>query len=788
MKKLVLFFFLVLSVSLFGQTPEYFKYQAVVRDAGGSILKAQNVSLRISILSGSTSGNIEYSEKHTKSTNDFGLVNLEIGNGNVVSGVFSNIDWSANTYFLKIDIDPNGGSTFSNIGTSQLLAVPYALHAKTVENDQVNDADADPSNEFQTLSKVGNSITLSNGGGNVIDEVDDGDSDDKNEIQTISKTGNAIVLSKNGGSITDEVDDADADPNNEIQTLTKTGNAIILSNSGGTVLDAVDDADADPTNEYQTISKTGSIVTLSNNGGTFTDDVNDADPNPTNEIQTISKTGNVITLSNNGGTIIDDNTDADADTTNEIQALSISGNVLTLSKNGGSVNLPSGGTGSYTAGTGIGISGTTINAQNTSNIWNANKIQNQDVTTTSPSTNGQILKWNQTTSQWELGTDNGTAYTAGNGISIVGTVISATGSGAPQTLSLSNDTLYISGGNNVVLNMDTTLWKLEGSQIISKLDTVGIGTDNPETLFEVVADQFTNAFIGDTTETIVATNFRKGSTAITGYHFDTSGTAIVGTNTTTNYFSLNYGSGGAFNGKYTGVYGTSLDTVQSVRGVIGVTESDHGDANGTEGYNYGSMGAGLYGYGQSTGITAYATGNGYYVPTGGMFANPNTTSYVALTYNNTDYKVYGNGTVSTIVDKPEGGKAVMFAPESPEILLTDYGTGKLVNGKAHIDIDPVFANNIHVSEDHPLKVFVQLEGECNGVYVTNKTQYGFDVIELNKGESNVSFSYSIVANRSDRKRDNGTYSKHVGVRFPEAMEENRMKDNGQAIKNQIIKN
>ena len=447
----------------------------MVRDNGGNILKSQNVSLRISILSGSTSGNIVYSETHAKLTNDFGLVNLEIGNGTVVSGSFSNIDWSSNTYFLKLDIDPNGGSTFTNLGTSQLLAVPYALHAKTVENDQVDDADADPSNEFQTISKVGNTITLSDGGGSVTDEVDDGDTDDKNEIQTISKTGNAIILSKNGGSITDEVDDADADPNNEIQTISKTGNAIILSNSGGTILDAVDDADADPTNEFQTISKTG----------------------------------NVITLSNNGGTIIDDDTDADADTTNEIQALSISGNLLTLSKNGGSVTLPSGGTGSYSAGTGIGISGSTINAMNTSNIWNANKIQNQDVTTTSPSTNGQILKWNQTTSKWELGTDNGTAYTAGNGISIVGTVISATGSGAPQTLTLSNDTLYISGGNNVVLNMDTTLWKLEGSQIISKLDTVGIGTDNPETLFEVVADQFTNAFIGDTTETIVATNFPK---------------------------------------------------------------------------------------------------------------------------------------------------------------------------------------------------------------------------------------------------------------------------------------
>lgn len=75
---------------------------------------------------------------------------------------------------------------------------------------------------------------------------------------------------------------------------------------------------------------------------------------------------------------------------------------------------------------------------------------------------------------------------------------------------------------------------------------------------------------------------------------------------------------------------------------------------------------------------------------------------------------------------------------------------KLVNGRAHITIDPILAKNIIVNESHPLKVYITLEGECNGVYVTNKTAGGFDVIELNGGTSNVDFSWSIVATMRDQ--------------------------------------
>ncbi len=97
----------------------------------------------------------------------------------------------------------------------------------------------------------------------------------------------------------------------------------------------------------------------------------------------------------------------------------------------------------------------------------------------------------------------------------------------------------------------------------------------------------------------------------------------------------------------------------------------------------------------------------------------------------------------------------MVCPEAPEVLFEDYGEGQLVNGKAHIDLDPIYAKNVAINEKHPLRAFIQLEGDCNGVYVTNKTLSGFDVVELSGGNSNVPFTWHVIANRVDRKDDNG---------------------------------
>ncbi|NND62101.1 MAG: hypothetical protein HKN48_02785 [Flavobacteriaceae bacterium] len=146
-------------------------------------------------------------------------------------------------------------------------------------------------------------------------------------------------------------------------------------------------------------------------------------------------------------------------------------------------------------------------------------------------------------------------------------------------------------------------------------------------------------------------------------------------------------------------------------------------------------------------------------------------AYAGANFNGTTYKIIGNGTVSTIVDGANTGdsKKVMFAPEAPEVLFEDYGTGRLTNGTASIRIDPIFANNIVVNESHPLKVFIQLEGDCNGVYVTNKTSTGFVVKELQGGSSNVDFSWHIVANRKDGDSNRGMAgSKYEDLRFPDA--------------------
>jgi hypothetical protein len=165
-------------------------------------------------------------------------------------------------------------------------------------------------------------------------------------------------------------------------------------------------------------------------------------------------------------------------------------------------------------------------------------------------------------------------------------------------------------------------------------------------------------------------------------------------------------------------------------------------------------------------------GNNMYY--GGYFYSGGTSgtssyAYAGARYGNTNYKIIGNGNVSTIVDGVDGNKKIMFAPEAPEVLFEDYGVGQLANGSAFITIDPNFTHNIIVDDKHPLKVFIQLEGDCNGVYVTQKSAEGFMVKELQNGNSNVAFSWHIVANRKDEiGRTPNENSEYADLRFPDA--------------------
>lgn len=169
MKKSLIFLFILMELGIcaIAQVPAGFNYQAVIRNKSGEIIANHQVSFKISILSNPEDGTSTYVETQEATTNEFGLVSLQIGRGNKQSGEFNPSKWGSDSHFMKVELDAEGGNSYSHISTTQLMAVPYAFHAQTVENDKVNDADADATNEIQTMSLSGTELTLSNGGGTV---------------------------------------------------------------------------------------------------------------------------------------------------------------------------------------------------------------------------------------------------------------------------------------------------------------------------------------------------------------------------------------------------------------------------------------------------------------------------------------------------------------------------------------------------------------------------------------------------------------------------------------------
>jgi len=130
MRKLItLLVAVLLTASVFAQSPEKMSYQAVIRDASDNLVTNHSVGMQISILQGSETGSPVYVETQTPTTNSNGLVSIEIGAGSIISGSFASIDWTSGPYFLKTETDPTGGTSYSITGTSELLSVPYALYS-----------------------------------------------------------------------------------------------------------------------------------------------------------------------------------------------------------------------------------------------------------------------------------------------------------------------------------------------------------------------------------------------------------------------------------------------------------------------------------------------------------------------------------------------------------------------------------------------------------------------------------------------------------------------------------
>lgn len=323
-------------------TPVSLNYQAVARNNAGEELKNTNLKVRISILANTANGDVAWEEDNQVTTNNFGLFTLNIGAGNKTAGTASslkNIEWGRSAHFLKVEID-FGDGTLKHMGTTQMLAVPYAFYAETSGNTEpdfskfgFDEASNTLKNEGQTVADLSplkqtliydpaNYHLSISGMAGVVDlrdflytPQDLRTADDKLWItgnkdstivelkpykQTLSVSSNSRLEISNGNSVA-----VDTSNINEIQTLSRIGSNIILSKGGGEIA-----IDTSSINEIQTLALNGGKLSLSKSGGEVT-----VDASETNEIQTITRTGSNITLNRNGGEVSIN--DADASPTNE---------------------------------------------------------------------------------------------------------------------------------------------------------------------------------------------------------------------------------------------------------------------------------------------------------------------------------------------------------------------------------------------------------------------------------------------------------------------------------------
>ncbi|MBL7918268.1 MAG: hypothetical protein JNM96_07705 [Bacteroidia bacterium] len=130
LKSALTIFLTALSFTGFSQAPQKMSYQAVIRNNSNALVTSTPVGMKISILQGTPTGTLVYAETQTITTNVNGLASLEIGAGAVVGGTFTAINWANGPYFIKTEVDPNGGASYNITGTSQLLSVPFALYAE----------------------------------------------------------------------------------------------------------------------------------------------------------------------------------------------------------------------------------------------------------------------------------------------------------------------------------------------------------------------------------------------------------------------------------------------------------------------------------------------------------------------------------------------------------------------------------------------------------------------------------------------------------------------------------
>jgi hypothetical protein len=581
---------LIASVTIYAQAPNSFKYQAVVRDASSNIIANKNVSFRLSVYKTSITGAVVYSETHSVMTNNYGLANMNIGSGVLVSGSFSTIDWGNDSYFIKTELDAAGGSSYSDMGVSQLQSVPYALNAKSVSGMTMNDlidVTVSGATVNQVLSWDGSSwvpVTSSAG--------------------TTYSAGSGILLS--GTTFSNSAPD-------QTVSFTQSGATTVSGTYPNFTISSTDNnttygAGSGMGLSGTTFSNTApdQTVTLSPSGATT---ISGSYPN-----FTISSTDNNTTYSAGtgmglSGTTFSAQTSTALWNANKLQGRAVATTIPATNQVlgwNGSQWTPQTVTGgpSYIAGTGVSLSGTTFSAQTSTALWNANKLQGRAVATTAPSTN-QVLGWNG--SQW-----------------------------TPQT---------VSGG--------TSPWTTSGSNIYRNTGKVGIGLINPTAQIHVKGTLngannilgIVDALSGSTTLATAAFSGRmNGASTVSNNGVEGVSSGSTGRNVGV----LGIGKNGATGNSVIGVAGsTDNSAVGRYNMSFFCTANGAGDNNslsennGIFGTAAGNLKSNYGGYFQALGYTG-TTNTGIYASAGNS-----TTNYAGYFNGNVAY----TGTLTSVSDK-----------------------------------------------------------------------------------------------------------------------------------------
>ncbi|WP_158865195.1 FISUMP domain-containing protein [Maribellus comscasis] len=252
---------LLVTGSVFAQSPQGMSYQAVIRNSNDELVTNQSIGMQISVLQGSADGTTVYKETQTPTTNTNGLVSIEIGNGTLVSGDFSSINWANGPYFIKTEADPEGGTAYTITGTSQLMSVPYALYSKTAETVTGGISETDPdfnasiaaaiteedtarwnnmandTSKIQDINLSGTDLSITDGATVDLSVLQDGTGTDS---QILTLYNNKYLYISNGNSITLPylIKEVDGDPENELQSISINGNTVSISNGGSIELPA----------------------------------------------------------------------------------------------------------------------------------------------------------------------------------------------------------------------------------------------------------------------------------------------------------------------------------------------------------------------------------------------------------------------------------------------------------------------------------------------------------------------------------------------------------------------